>query len=300
MLSIAAPSAALKVVTTSAATLAVYASYQDHGRSHAQRLSTSSTISSATTTTFLSSPTAYATRTVDLFTIANTHASLSNTITVQHYDGSTTTIIWSGTLAAGERLAIVDGTATVFNTSGVPKVAPVNSPNSTSVLVCPLFATANLTGTRSITSTNSYAVYVGKAPRSLTSANVRFRVTTNAATITWAEVALATGSVNVGGNPTLTVRGYADVSGVANSIGQKTVNVSVSSGQAINEGDDLWAIFGNNATTVAVLRAQSIADDLQVGVFASLATRPSLNVGAAQAYTIDGATATAPWFAVVV
>ncbi len=300
MLSIAAPSAALKVVTTSAATLAVYASYQDHGRSHAQRLSTSSTISSATTTTFLSSPTAYATRTVDLFTIANTHASLSNTVTVQHYDGSTTTIIWSGSLAAGERLAIVDGTATVFNTAGIPKLAPVNSPNATSVLVSPLFATANLTSVRSITSTNSYAVYLGKAPRSITSANVRYRVTTAAVTITWAEIALATGSINVGGNPTLTIRGYADVSGVVTATGQFTTSVSVSSGQAINEGDDLWVMYGNNASTVTVLRAQSIADDLQVGVFAYLSMRPSTNVGVANAFTIESATATSPWFAVVV
>lgn len=300
MLSIAAPSAALKVVTTSAATLAVYASYQDLGRSHAQRLSTSSTINSATTTTFLSSPTAYATRTVDLFTIANTHASLSNTITVQHYDGSTTTIIWSGTLAAGERLAIVDGFATVFNTAGIPKSAPVNSPNATSVLVSPLFATQNLTSVRSITSGNSYAVYVGKAPRSITSASVRYRVTTGAATITWAEIALATGSINVGGNPTLTIRGYADVSATVTGTGQFTTSVSVSSGQAINEGDDLWVMYGNAATTVAVLRAQGIADDLQVGVFAYLSTRPSSNVGVAQAYTIDGATQTSPWFAVVV
>lgn len=300
MLSIAAPSAALKIVTTSAANLAVYASYQDHGRSRSQRLSTSSTISSATTTTFLSAPTAYASRTVDLFTIANTHASLSNTVTVQHYDGSTTTIMWSGTLAAGERLAIVDGFATVFNTAGIPKSAPVNSPNATSVLVSPLFATQNLTSVRSITSGNSYAVYVGKAPRSITSANVRYRVTTAAVTITWAEIALATGSINVGGNPTLTVRGYADVSGTVTATGRFTTSVSVSSGQAINEGDDLWVIYGNQASTVAVLRAQSIADDLQVGVFAYLSTRPSSNVGNTQAYTIESATAIMPWFAVVV
>lgn len=300
MLSIAAPSAALKVVTTSAATLAVYASYQDHGRSHAQRLSTSSTINSATTTTFLSAPTAYATRTVDLFTIANTHASLSNTITVQHYDGSTTTIIWSGTLAAGERLAIVDGTATVFNTAGIPKSAPLNSPNYSSVLMSPFFSTANLTSVRSLTSTNTYAVYVGKAPRSITSATVRSRVTTGAATITWAEIALATGSINVGGNPTLTVRGWTDVSGTFNSTGQKSTSVSVSAGQAINEGDDLWVLIGNNATTVAVLRAASIADDLQVGTAAFLATRPSSNVGSGQAYTIETATELSPWVAVVV
>lgn len=300
MLSIAAPSAALKIVTTSAANLAVYASYQDHGRSHAQRLSSSTTISSATTTTFLSAPTAYASRTVDLFTIANTHASLSNTVTVQHDDGTTTTPLWSGTLAAGERLTIVDGTATVYNTAGIPKSAPLISPNHSSVLMSPAFATNNLTSVRSITSGNSYAVYVGKAPRSLTSASVRYRVTTAAITVTWAEVALAKGSPNVGGNPTLTVVGYTDVAAVVTATGQFTTSVSVSSGQAINEGDDLWVLYGNNASTVTVLRAQSIADDLQAGVFAWLSTRPSTNVGSGQSYTLDSSTALAPWVALVV
>lgn len=45
-----------------------------------------------------------------------------------------------------------------------------------------------------------------------------------------------------------------------------TTSVSVSAGQAINEGDDLWVMYGNTATTVAVLRAQSIADDLMGGI----------------------------------
>lgn len=300
MLSIASPTSAVKIVTTTTATLAVYATYQDFGSNTSSRASASTTISSAATTTFLSAPTAYPYRDISFLVVANTHASTSNTVTIQHHDGTNTVILWAGTLAAGERMVMADGIATVYNTSGVPKSAPLNSPNYSSVLMCPAFSTANLTGTRSITSTNSYAVYVGKAPRSITSANVRYRVTTGAATITWAELALATGSINVGGNPTLTVRGYADVSGTVTGTGQFTTSVSVSAGQAINEGDDLWCIYGNQASTVTVLRAQSIADDLQVGVFAYLSTRPSSNVGVAQAYTIDGATQTSPWFAVVV
>lgn len=118
--------------------------------------------------------------------------------------------------------------------------------------------------------------------------------------ISSAELAIAKGAVNVGGGPTLTVVGYADVSGTVTGTGQFTTAVNVSSGQSINEGDDLWALYGNNASTVTVLRAQSIADDLQSGVFAYLSTRPSSNVGNAQAYTIDGATALAPWIVGVV
>ena len=290
----------LRVTTTSAATLTVYAAYTDHGRERTARGRASTAISSATTTTVLSGPGAPTQRDVGMVAVANTHASTSNTVTIEHYDGTTATNVWAGVLAAGESVVYAGGIWAVRNASGVPKTAPSAGPALSSVLVSPLFASANLTGTRSITSTNSFAVYVGKAPRAITSASVRYRVTTAAITVTWAEIALATGSINVGGNPTLTVRGYADVSAIVTSTGQKTTSVSVSSGQSINEGDDLWAIYGNAATTVAVLRAQSIADDIQVGVFAYLSTRPSSNVGNAQAYTIDGATSTMPWFAVVV
>lgn len=290
----------LRVTTSSAATLTVYAAYTDHGRERSARGRASTAISSATTTTVLSGPGAPTQRDVGMLAVANTHASTSNTVTIEHSDGTTATVVWAGVLAAGESVVYAGGAWAVRNASGVPKTAPSAGPALSSVLVSPLFSTANLTGVRSITATNSYAVYVGKAPRSLTSASVRYRVTTAAVTVTWAEIALATGSINVGGNPTLTVRGYADVSAVVTATGQFTTAVNVSAGQAINEGDDLWAIFGNNASTVAVLRAQSIADDIQVGVFAFLSTRPSSNVGNAQAYTIDGATAIMPWFAVVV
>lgn len=291
----------LRITTTSAATLSVYAAFTDHGRERSARGRTSTAISSATTTTVLAGPGAPAQREVGMLAVANTHASTSNTVTIEHSDGATATRVWAGALAAGESVVYVEGSGwQVRNSAGVAKAAPAVGPGAPSVLVNPLFATANLTSVRSITSTNTYAVYVGRAPRALTSASVRYRVTTGAAIITWAEVALAKGSVNVGGNPTLTVVGYADVSGVVTATGQFTTSVNVSSGQSINEGDDLWVLYGNAAATVTVLRAQSVADDLQVGVAAWLSTRPSTNVGSAQVYTLETATALPPWVALVV
>lgn len=285
----------LRITTTTAATLTVFAAFADIGPARTVRGRQTTAISSATTTTVLSGPGGATDREVSTLAVANTHASLSDIVTIEHYNGTTAAELWKGTLAPGERLAIVGGVPTVFNSSGVPKAAPVSGVPQSSVLVSPLFATANLSGTRSITSTNTYAVYLGRAPRSLTSLSLRYRVTTGAATITWAELAIAKGAVNIGGGPTLTVVGYADVSGVVTGTGQFTTSVNVSAGQTINEGDDVWALYGNNASTVTVLRAQSIADDLQVGVYAYLSTRPSSNVGNAQAYTVDGAGSTAPW-----
>jgi hypothetical protein len=119
-------------------------------------------------------------------------------------------------------------------------------------------------------------------------------------TITWSEIAIAKGVINIGANPSLTVVGWADTAAIFNSIGQKTVTINVSAGQIIDPGNDLWVLVGNAATTVSILRAQSIADDIQVGVQAALATRPSLNVGAAQTYTIESATVLAAWLALVI
>jgi hypothetical protein len=164
----------------------------------------------------------------------------------------------------------------------------------------PHFATANLTSTKATVSTNTYACYVGKVPRALTAAQLRFRVTTAAAAITWAEAALAKGPINLGGNPTLTVVGYTSLTGVVNGIGLKSVMISVNAGQSLSEGDDLWVLLGNQAITPMVLRAQSVADDLQVGTQAVLATQPSLNVGSAEVYTVESATTLAFWLAVLV
>jgi hypothetical protein len=293
------PSQAVRVITSGATNVTVYATYVDRGVSIVPGV-TDASISSATTTSVLSGSSTYPAREVTSIHIANTDASASQTITLEYYNGSAARQVWKGVVGPGERVRYDAYGIVLFNSSGVPKTAPVVGPNYSSVLACPLFATANLTGVRSITSTNTYAVYLGRSPRNLTSVNLRYRVTTGAATITWAELAVAKGSVSIGAGPTLTVVGYADVSGTVTGTGQFTTAVNVSSGQSIVEGDDLWALYGNNASTVTVLRAQSIADDLQSGVFAYLSTRPSTNVGNAQAYTIDGATSIAPWIVAVV
>lgn len=258
-------------------------------------------VASATTTEIAPEPAASTTRQIKHITAVNKSGSDSVTVKVQKDVGGTERVVTpTVTLQAGECLQYVDGQGfKILDANGREKVSGSISARIPTVMMPVLRATANLTGTKTITSGSSFAVYVGKAPRSLSSAQVRFRVTTGMGTITWGEMAIAKGSVNVGGNPILTVVGYADISAVANGTGQKTVTVNVSSGQSINEGDDLWVVIGNQATTACVVRALSIADDLQVGLQASLATRPSLNVGVGQSYTIEGATTLAMWCAMV-
>jgi hypothetical protein len=226
--------------------------------------------------------------------------SAPNTVTLQKDVGGAEYEICKVTLATMETLIVdEEGDVTVLNASGVPKNALMISPNA-SVMMAPHFSTANLTGVKTITSLSTFAVYIGKAPRALTAVTLRSRVTTAMATITWGEVAIAKGAINPGGNPTLTVVGYTDVSATFNSLGQKSTSISVASGQSINEGDDLWVLIGNQATTAAIMRAQSIADDLQVGLQAAFAVRPSTIVGTPTVFTLEGATTLAAWVALVV
>lgn len=245
-------------------------------------------------------PAASTQRVVDFLSVRNADTSAA-VVTIKLDLAGTEFVLWSGTLQVGWSVTYTDALGwQVRNAAGIAITAPMLNSAASSVMCPPHFATANLTSTKTITSGITFAVYMGKAPRALTSVQLRCRVTTAMATITWGEVAVAKGAIVVGGNPSLTVVGWDDVAAVFNSTGQKTRTINVSSGQAINEGDDLWALIGNQATTACVMRAQSIADDLQVGVQASLATRPSLNVGNAQTYTIEGATTVAAWCAFIV
>jgi hypothetical protein len=259
-------------------------------------------VATATTTEIVAAPGSATQRQVKLILVRNRSGTANQNVTV-NLDVSATEYHLSPNvlLAPGEVLQYTpEGGWCVIDANGLPKRSIIQMGQLSSAFMSPIFATASLTGVKTITSGSTFAVYVGKSPRSVSSVQVRCRVTTAMATITWGELAIAKGAIVIGGNPSLTVVGYADVAALFNSTGQKTVSVNVSSGQIINPGDDLWVLIGNAATTAAIMRAQSIADDLQVGFQAALVTRPSLNVGAAQTYTLEAATTLATWVAMII
>jgi hypothetical protein len=291
----------LELVTSTAAAVDVQVSWVDLVTGSEPSLtpgSAQAAVASATTTVIAAAPAAGVTRQVKSVTVKNRSYTGNDAVAVTlQKDVSTTNYqLFSGvTLQSGEALVYEDGAGlSVYSADGSRKLA-LPTIAVPAYLMAPHFATANLTTTKTITSTNTFAVYLGRAGRSLAGVPVRYRVTTAAATITWAELAIAKGDVVLGGNPTLTVVGWANVASVVNSTGQKSTAVNVSAGQSIDTGDNLWALLGNQATTAAVVRAQSIADDLQVGFQGSAVMRPSLNVGTGVAFTLEGATTVAAW-----
>lgn len=288
MLLLTATTHTIELVTTSTATLEWIVGYSDFTTAPAfTHGSSQGSVSSATDTTIVAAPAASTSRRIKLIYLRNAHASASQTVTLQKdVNGTEYRFTPDATLAAGESLMWDEQTGLkVFDASGRLKVREL-VPGGQSSILGPQIESATAATTRTITTTNTFWVYVGKAPRALSSLVMHYRVTTAMATITWGEIAVATGAVNPGGNPTLTVRGYADVSAIANSTGIKRTTINVSSGQAINEGDDLWLGFGNQATTAAVVRGGG-ADDVESGTSASGAQRPSLIVGTPTAFTVD-------------
>lgn len=302
MLFLTATTHKITLTCDSAGQVDFHASYNDStttpslapGSNHGQ-------ITTTTETDVVAVPGASTIRNVKQISIVNSSTMVASTIRLRFDTSGTKRYLFPAvTLGIGEALVYDEGVGfRMLDSTGRIKTTGL-SVRSPSIMVPSIFATGNLTATRTVTSTESFALHVGRAPRAITSAQLRYRVTTAAATITWAEVAIAKGALALASSPSLTVVGYADVSAVINSTGQKTTTINVSAGQSIDEGDDLWVIIGNQATTAAVCRSQSIADDIQSGFSARLATQPSLNVGASQSYTVDSATATPFWMTLAV
>lgn len=117
----------IRLVTGSAGDIDVHASYIDlaagvvtPGRTNTPAITT------ATTTTIVAAPAASTARNVKTLMIQNVHASVSNLVTIQHFDGTTSIDLENVVLLAGERIAFIEGQGfTIVDSSGIPKVTPV-------------------------------------------------------------------------------------------------------------------------------------------------------------------------------
>lgn len=156
------------------------------------------------------------------------------------------------------------------------------------------FVAGNVTGVITLTSGTVFLHYLGRADKAYTRIDVRFRVTTAASTITWAELAVYKGTLSgFAGTITAVRLGVSDISGVVNSTGLKTVTVTLT---GVAAGDDLWIAFGNSATVPASLRA-GLEENLQSGVMQTHTTQPS--TASSVATTLAGAAQVPAWFMVL-
>lgn len=151
------------------------------------------------------------------------------------------------------------------------------------------------------------ATYIGRAPKTAKRVMVKYRTCNNSVTATWGELAVATGTPIMGAGTNLTVLGFNGTNNaIANSYtsgtgqlqGTYSNYIDVAPGQTILEGDDIWILIGNQATTGANIRCLANPDDLQTGLSLSTGTRPSLNIGKAVAYALDSVLNTSPYISV--
>jgi len=135
MLLLTSTSDIIRIVTgTAVSTITVHASWVDNASGTITPGRTNTAITSATTTTVVASPGASTQRNVRSITITNNNGSTSSQITVQHYDGTTSTDVMTVTLLAGENLSMDEygewhhrdpqGGEYTYGVSLVPKLAP--------------------------------------------------------------------------------------------------------------------------------------------------------------------------------
>lgn len=105
MLLLTSTSDIVRLVTGAAGDIDVHTSYVDNASGTITPARTNTpAITTATTTTIVASPGASTQRNVKHINIENASATVSNTVTVQHFDGTTSTDLCSVTLLSGENL----------------------------------------------------------------------------------------------------------------------------------------------------------------------------------------------------
>ena len=100
----------LTVVTSVAGAISVHASYVDlNGTTVTPGRTNTASITGATTTTVVASPGASTYRNVKFLSITNTSATIQNTVTVNHTDGTTVEKLTTALLGANETLLYAEG-----------------------------------------------------------------------------------------------------------------------------------------------------------------------------------------------
>jgi hypothetical protein len=126
MLSVTGAAMLLRLITTSVADLDVYAAFVDLNVS-TEAISAGdqlTAIASATTTTIVSPAGANSTRAVETLYITNTHATISNTVTLEVFDGANGFRVTKQILPAGWALKYDEGAGLrVFDSNGNPMVS---------------------------------------------------------------------------------------------------------------------------------------------------------------------------------
>jgi len=260
MLLLTSTSDKVQVITGSAGTIKVRADWVDNvsGTITPGRTNTAS-IATATTTDVVAAPASSTQRNVKSLSVRNTDASVSNLITIQHTDGTTTEELWKGTLLSGEAVIFDQtGVFTLYDVNGAIKPSTakldvwltvvgsdyVNATTSfTDItgLTTPLKSgkkyvfEAHLYSTNDATTTGSqFGVNIGAAPTVLTLSDIGV-VTTGAAA-----AAMSAGNATA-----------RDTAASADTTGSVSTRMHIVSGYIQPSADGTFAMRGKSEVAVA-------------------------------------------------
>jgi hypothetical protein len=187
MLLLTSTSDKIQVITSAAGQVDVHASYIDlaSGVVSAGRLNTR--ISTATTTDVVAAPGASTTRNVKQLKVGNNSGSATNTVTIQHTDGTNVIVIEQVTLAPLERMGYEEGTGIrVFDSAGREKVTNGGLPAGSS-------NTADVVANAAATYLTGGSLQIGSRVQAGSFFKWRLRVTKTAAGVATATVAVVVG-----------------------------------------------------------------------------------------------------------
>ncbi len=186
--------------------------------------------------------------------------SASETVIIQVYDGTNTRVVFRAVLASGDTLQYqLEKGWEVLDSLGNKKNLGVQL-FSNNMKGCWIWRPNGVASTQTLASTTWYCAMLGRAESPYTSINVMYNITSPAASITYAEVAIYATSIRPqdGTGTTLGKRvGFTNIAGVVNSGGIKNTAISVS---GVNTGDILTVVFANQSAAGFNMRSLAVTD----------------------------------------
>lgn len=112
----------INLITSTSADIDVQASWTDKNSSNFNSGPKNTQITAATTTTIVPTPASGDIRSLVSMKIFNINATGTNVLTVQHFDGTTTSRCWKGALEAGESVEYDGKIFNFYNSNGYPVI----------------------------------------------------------------------------------------------------------------------------------------------------------------------------------
>ena len=129
MILLSSTSDKIQLITGSAGSIRSHATWVDNiSNDMTPGRTNTAAITSATTTDIVESPASSTYRSVKFITITNDTGSITNTLTLQHTDGTNIVPLWYGTLQAGEYLQYDHDGFIKYNTLGMPLISSQTTP----------------------------------------------------------------------------------------------------------------------------------------------------------------------------